>query len=105
MKSIQSLIDAAFIFFHGWDRYGHEVIFNSPNSVLTAPLYVTLSKQQRVDLAWCDYADWLRGFCFEGPAQDAAWRLLSERYDVDFEYSPRALHWDAIPALTTGEKL
>jgi hypothetical protein len=72
----------AIVLFNGWDSYGHYEIFKSKDSRLFHPTYDPLTTQDRIDLAWCEYADWLQGFRFEGPAQDAKWQAILGTYGV-----------------------
>lgn len=64
---------------HDW----HRICFEGLGSWLNSITSGELTDQERVDLAWCEYADALNGEeDFDGPAMEACFNLVLKRYGL-----------------------
>jgi hypothetical protein len=59
----------------------HRIIFFGEGSWLNSHANDQLTDQEKCDLAWCEYADFLAGEeDFDGPASEARLNIISKRF-------------------------
>ena len=61
----------------------HHIAFLSEGSWMNSDKHGELTEQEKCDLAWCEYADALRGVeDFNSPAEGACFNLVLKRYGL-----------------------